>query len=276
MNMSTIPFLQKPQLSAIYGPVKSWRFGRSLGIDPIGYVSTCSFNCVYCQLGKIQEQTSIRRIFVPTSQLLQELQAIAPWQYLDIDVITVSGSGEPTLALNLAEIITVIKKFVKRPIVVLTNGTKLDDSTVRSALALADIVSVKLDAVSSNQLRRINQPLATIDLPEIIGGIKDFRREYPGLMAIQTMVLSAWTQEMQADYIEIVTQLHPDEIQLNIPSRPRVLAHQLESRDNDGIVSRSYSCQSLQCINNETLISLSENIHKKTKIPVRCTPIALL
>ena len=70
--------------AAVYGPVQSWRFGRwrsllehkSLGIDPIGAVSTCSFNCVYCQLGEIQVSSCDRRIFVPTAQIRQELESL--------------------------------------------------------------------------------------------------------------------------------------------------------------------------------------------------------
>lgn len=84
--------------TSVYGPVSSWRYGRSLGVDPIGQVSICSFNCVYCQLGEIEKKTSDRAIYIPTEQIIQDLKTFAPW---DVDVITLSGSGEPTLALNL-------------------------------------------------------------------------------------------------------------------------------------------------------------------------------
>lgn len=264
------------QFPSIYGPVKSWRFGRSLGIDPIGAVSTCSFNCVYCQLGNIQQKTTQRQIFVPTAQVLRELQAIAPWDYQDIDVVTLSGSGEPTLAENLGEILAVVKKITKKPTVVLTNSSKLGDRAVRSDLALADIVAVKLDAVSSKQLQCINQSMETIDLPEILTGIEQFRQEYHGCLAIQTMVLSVWTPDIEANYIRLIQRLHPDEIQLNAPSRPRVLARQLESRGNDGVETRSYSCQSLKCISAEDLTALANRIQHITQIPVRYAPVASL
>ena len=83
---------------SVYGPVASWRFGSSLGIDPIGLVSTCSFNCAYCQLGEIEQKTEQRRIFITSEQISRDLSAFAPW---DVDIVTLSGSGEPTLALNL-------------------------------------------------------------------------------------------------------------------------------------------------------------------------------
>lgn len=266
--MSTLPSSQKLLYPSIYGPVNSWRFGRSLGIDPIGIISTCSFNCIYCQLGNIQQQTIKRQIFVPTSQIISELQAIAQRE-LSIDVVTVSGSGEPTLALNLEEILAATKEIIKQPKVVLTNSTLLNDKSVRDALVLADIVVVQLDAVSSNQLRQINQSIEIINLPDIIAGIKQFRQEYQGRMAIQTMILSSWTAERQAHYIHLVKSLQPDEIQLNIPSRPRILVSQLESRSNEITESRSYICESFKVINPEELATLAEKIHNVTKIPVR-------
>lgn len=266
--MSESLSVEKPHCTAVYGPVKSWRFGRSLGIDPIGIVSTCSCNCVYCQLGNIQHQTTQRQVFIPTSQIISELQAIA-LREIPLDVVTLSGSGEPTLALNLAAILAATKEIFKEPAVVLTNSTLLGDKLVRQALSIADIVAVKLDAVSSNKLRQINRPLETIDLPNIIEGITKFRQEYQGRMAIQTMILSAWKPETQADYIDLLKILQPDEIQFNIPSRPRVLVSQLESRGNEISESCGYACQSLKLISTAELITIAEKMQKFTNIPVR-------
>jgi wyosine [tRNA(Phe)-imidazoG37] synthetase (radical SAM superfamily) len=274
MIASTSP--QIPKFSAVYGPVQSWRFGRSLGIDPIGLVSTCSFNCCYCQLGRIQQNTTDRKIYVSTSQIIHELTKINSGQYLGIDVVTISGSGEPTLALNLAEILTAIKNITEIPVVVLTNSSKLDDPDVRKALTLADIVAVKFDAVSTNQLRQINQPTSEINLANILAGIKDFRQEYQGYMAIQTMVLSNWTPEVLSKYIQLVENLQPDEIQLNVPSRPRVLSRQLESRGNDRPEIRTYGCQTFKCINTQELNILAAKINNATSIPIRYNPLASL
>ena len=103
--------------TSVYGPVSSWRFGRSLGIDPIGPSSTCSFNCVYCQLGEIQNHTALRQVLISTEQILEDLEKFAPW---DVDVVTLSGSGEPTLALNLREILAAVKETTGRTTVVFT------------------------------------------------------------------------------------------------------------------------------------------------------------
>jgi len=73
-----MPAIPTSRFTAVYGPVSSWRYGRSLGIDPIGCVSTCSFNCVYCQLGEIEHKTSTRAIYVPTEQILEAVVANLP------------------------------------------------------------------------------------------------------------------------------------------------------------------------------------------------------
>jgi len=251
---------------SVYGPVNSWRFGRSLGIDPIGAVSTCSFHCVYCQLGAIEQISSDRQVFIPTEKIWQDLQPFAPW---DVDVITLSGSGEPTLALNLAEILATIKEGTHKSLVVLTNGTLLGDRDVQAALALTDQIAVKLDAVSSEQLQRVNRPVAELNLPEIWRGIEEFRANYPGKLAIQTMILTPWNDAAQSDYISRMTSLSPDEIQLNTPSRPKPLTHQLDARGNNQNEDCAYPVQTLRCIEENVLQAFADKIHRQTGIPVR-------
>ncbi len=261
-NQSTSTF------TSVYGPVSSWRYGRSLGIDPIGCVSTCSFDCVYCQLGEIEHKTSDRSIYIPTEQILKHLQAYAPW---DVDVITLSGSGEPTLALNLAEIITRVKELTHKPVVVLTNGTLLTNSEVRAALTLADIVSIKLDSVSPAQLRRINRPVREIKWDEIQVGLEQFRAEFTGKLGIQTMILSPWDAEAQAEYIRLMQTVTPSEIQLNTPTRPKPLKHELDGRENhSNTESRPYAVQKLKCVSADFLLAFASKIHNATGILVRC------
>lgn len=256
--------------TSVYGPVTSWRYGRSLGIDPIGVQSTCSFNCVYCQLGEIQVRTSQRHVFVPTEKIIQELHAFAPW---DVDVVTLSGNGEPTLALNLAEIISQVKEITKKPVLVLTNGTLLGDPDVQAALSLADKVSVKLDAVNSDQLRRVNRPVMELDWQNIWTGIQAFRQGYSGHIGLQTMLLTPPNQSSQDTYIELVRSLHPDEIQLNTPTRPKPLTHQLDGRGNHTPTeSRPYPVQQLKQVSGDVLQAFAAKIQDATNIPVRCAP----
>ena len=255
------------RFASVYGPVKSWRYGRSLGIDPIGSVSVCSFNCVYCQLGEIEKITSDRSVFIPTEQIRQDLEAFAPW---DVDVITLSGSGEPTLAANLGEILASVKEMTHRDTLVLTNGTLLSNPAVQQDLALADRVSVKIDAVSADQLRRVNRAASGIELPAIWAGIEQFALEYGGTLGIQTMILAKWDAEAKAKFIAWMQSLMPDEIQLNTPKRPKPIKRQIDGRGNHSSASaRPYAVQNFKCVSAEYLQELAIEIKSSTGISVR-------
>lgn len=254
------------RFTSVYGPVKSWRYGRSLGIDPIGEISTCSFNCVYCQLGEIEHKTSDRALFIPTKQIIEDLKTFV---FADVDIITLSGSGEPTLALNLGEIITQVKELTGKPVLVLTNGTLLNNKTVRAELALADKVSVKLDGVVPDQVKRIDRPVEGINLADIIAGIEQFGLEYKGELGIQTMILTPWNEQTKQEYIELIKRIQPFEIQLNTPTRPKPLKRQLEGRGNHSPDSRPYAVQVLKCVSDKVLGDLATCITQATGIPVR-------
>ena len=144
------------QVSSVYGPVRSWRVGMSLGVDPICINSVCSFNCTYCQLGLIQVRINERQVFVPTDKVMKDL-AVSRWR--EADIITVSGSGEPTLAANLGEIVEGLKAYTGKPVLVLTNGTLLHVPAVQADLNRCDKVFVKLDAATEETFRRINRPV---------------------------------------------------------------------------------------------------------------------
>ncbi|HBK95843.1 MAG TPA: radical SAM protein [Microcoleaceae bacterium UBA10368] len=258
--------IETKTFSSVYGPVKSWRFGRSLGIDPIGLVSTCSFNCVYCQLGEIECQSCDRQVFISTQQIQQDLQRFAPW---DVAQITLSGSGEPTLALNLGSILTMLKTVTGKPVGVLTNGSLLTDPTVQAELAIADRVAVKLDAIVADQFRRINRPVIKINFTNLWSGLQQFRQCYTGKLAIQTMLLSPWSDRDQATYIGLMQVLLPDEIQLNTPTRPKPLHHQLDARGNHHPDALPYLARSLKPVSAEVLRTFGDRIQKTIGIPVR-------
>ncbi|MEM9540811.1 MAG: radical SAM protein [Cyanobacteria bacterium P01_E01_bin.42] len=253
--------------STVYGPVHSWRYGRSLGIDPIGRVSTCSFDCIYCQLGAIENRTAQRDIYIPTKQIIAELKNFAPW---DVDIVTLSGSGEPTLAANLEEILGEIKKVTHRPNLVLTNGTMLGEAEVSQALQHCDRISVKLDGFTADILRRINRPVAGFDFNKIWQGIFRFRQGYVGKFSIQTMILTLWSPENLETYIELMRSLSPDEIQLNTPTRPKPIKRQLDGRGNhDPSQQRPYQTQQLKCVDPDILEQIAGEIRDRSGIAVK-------
>ncbi|HSI88853.1 MAG TPA: radical SAM protein [Pyrinomonadaceae bacterium] len=215
--------------STVYGPVRSWRLGLSLGIDLLFVDSICSFDCVYCQLGRINRLTTKREIFVPTEKVIADLKKAGP---PDVDAVTFSGNGEPTLALNLGVVIKAVKALVDAPIVVLTNSSLLGDPAVRRDLMAADKVFCKLDAVSNDALRRIDRPAVNMDIDEIAVNIRRFREEFKGEIALQTMLLSMPAESEIARYAKLVRDIMPDELQLNAPTRPVPVDWDIENRGN--------------------------------------------
>jgi len=204
-------------MGIIYGPVPSWRLGRSLGIDLLSTRGkTCSFDCVYCQLGKTVHSLVERKEFVPISTLVLELQRVGD---VSADYATFSGVGEPTLASNLGQAIKTVKPILGLPIVVLTNSSLMPRKEVRQELAYADVVVAKLDAPNEELFCSINNSVVGYSLDEILQGIRRFRSEFSGKLALQMMFIEAnkgFAQEMA----RVAEQLSPDEVQLNTPLRP--------------------------------------------------------
>jgi wyosine [tRNA(Phe)-imidazoG37] synthetase (radical SAM superfamily) len=216
--------------SCIYGPVKSWRLGASLGVDLLLHSSICSFNCVYCQLGDIQVKTAERKIYVPTEKVERDLR-LSDWEKADL--VTVSGNGEPTLALNLGEVLQVIREYTGKPSTVLTNATLLNDPAVRQDLNYADHVACKLDAATDTVLQRMNRPVAGISMARIVKGIQTLRRGYGGKLSLQCMFMPTNREDVEA-LAKLLESLEVDEIQLNTPKRPYPMSWLVENRGNHG------------------------------------------
>lgn len=217
-----------PRLSTVYGPIESWRLGRSLGIDLLFVNSICSFRCVYCQLGKINEHTDQRSEFVPTRQVIADLHK-SDWR--SADVVTFSGSGEPTLAKNLGEAIRAARAITGKKIVVLTNAAHLNDDEVLTDLSFADSVFCKLDASDEMSFRRINRPVDGITLESVVEGIKRLRKSYGGFLAIQSMY-RPYSEAQFESLCAILKEIGPDEVQINTPTRAIPRAWFIEARGN--------------------------------------------
>jgi len=122
----------------VYGPVPSRRLGRSLGIDLVPF-KTCTYDCVYCQLGRTTNKTVARKEYIAVEDVLVEMErklVVGP----DPDFISLAGSGEPTLNAGIGDLILEIKKLTRIPVAVLTNGSLLWMPKVQEALMAADLV----------------------------------------------------------------------------------------------------------------------------------------
>jgi len=203
--------------SILYGPVPSWRLGRSLGVDllPAGG-KTCSFDCTYCQLGRTARRLTIRAEFVALNVLARELEAA---RKVAADYVTFSGMGEPTLASNLGDALRLARDVMGLPSAVLTNSSLMAREDVRRDLACADVVVAKLDAPDERLFRRINRPLVRYPLAEIVEAIELFRATYRGKLALQIMFVEA-NRGAAGSLAAIASRLSPDEVQINTPLRP--------------------------------------------------------
>jgi wyosine [tRNA(Phe)-imidazoG37] synthetase (radical SAM superfamily) len=208
-------------MSIVYGPVPSWRLGRSLGIDLTpGDVKTCSFDCVYCQLGRTARRLAERAEFVSLEALAAELEAA---RGVGADYVTFSGMGEPTLAANLGEAIRLARRTLGLPVAVLTNSSLMTRKDVREDLAWADVVVAKLDAPNQRLFERINRPVIDLSLGSIVRAISLFKAEHRGKLALQMMFVRA-NKGLVAEMAALARRLAPDEVQVNTPLRPSAVA----------------------------------------------------
>ena len=203
--------------SILYGPVSSWRLGRSLGVDLVSTKGkTCSFDCIYCQLGRTVHPLVRRREFEPMSHLAQELETV---RNIVVDYVTFSGVAEPTLASNLGQAIELVKSVLGLPVAVLTNSSLMLREDVRRELGQADVVVAKLDAPNEELFRQINRPKIKSTLDDIIQAIRLFREGYRGKLALQMMFVEA-NRGCAPEMARIAEELSPDEVQINTPLRP--------------------------------------------------------
>ena len=200
----------------IYGPVSSWRLGRSLGIDPISSIDkTCTFDCVYCQTGGTKTFPKDREVFVPTKDLEKELRSMPK---MELDYITFAGNGEPTLAKNLGEMIRMVKKVRKEPVAVITHASLIARQDVQEDLLEADLVEAKLDADCAETFRAVNHPMPEVEWEEIVEGLEAFRKVYKGYLTFQIMFIKS-NQAHAEGIARLAWRLEPDEIEINTPLR---------------------------------------------------------
>jgi wyosine [tRNA(Phe)-imidazoG37] synthetase (radical SAM superfamily) len=204
----------------IYGPVPSRRLGISLGVDIVPY-KNCSYDCIYCQLGRTTKHTIKRSSFVSIDAVLKQIKEVVD-QNSDIDYITFSGSGEPTLNRDIGEMIRKVKSFTPIPVAVLTNSSLLWDEKVREDLSSADLVVPSVDAVSEDVLQKVNRPVKGLRISQILEGIKKFCGSYRERIYLEVMLVEGIndTEEEIKRINRFVRGLRVEKIQLNTVIRP--------------------------------------------------------
>ena len=202
----------------VFGPVPSRRLGRSLGVDLVPF-KVCTYDCIYCQLGRTTCKTTERKEWVPLNEVCASLRGALDTKP---DFITLSGSGEPTLFSRPGELIRSIKDLTDVPVAVLTNGSLLSVPEVRAGLLEADLVVPSLDAGNERLFRIVNRPHEDIAFDRMVEGLIAFRQEYGGRYWLEVLLLGGITAiPAEVEQIaDIAAKIGPDRVHLNTATRP--------------------------------------------------------
>lgn len=207
----------------VFGPVPSRRLGRSLGVNNIP-PKVCTYSCVYCQAGRTTNLGIERQPFYEPDAIARAVEGrieLARRRGEKIDYVTFVSDGEPTLDIGLGPAIELVKAFGV-PVAVVTNASLLWRDDVREALAGADWVSMKVDAVSDAVWRRIDRPHGRLSMEQVLEGQREFARSYKGTVATETLIVAGLNdEEEEVEAIAAhVGELRPSTAWLSIPMRP--------------------------------------------------------
>lgn len=219
----------------LYGPVQSRRLGLSLGIT-LTTKKVCSYDCIYCQLGKTTEKTGKRKDYVAILDILSELNEFFKTKDFKVhppDYISLSGFGEPTLNINIASLISEIKKLTKIPLALITNASLFNDKKVRQDVLGVDLLIPSLDAVTQDVFEAIDKPINSINIEEVINGLISLRKEFSGKIFLEVMLLKGINDSLDYAYKfkEAIDKINPDKIQLNVPVRANFEIGKIPDKD---------------------------------------------
>lgn len=212
--------------SLIFGPVPSRRLGRSLGID-LFPCKMCTFDCIYCECGHT-ERLTIEQFSEPSPEdVLIELKQFMDAFPTGFDIITFSGSGEPTLYEPIEDLIDLLKKnFPSYPVAILTNGSLLMNPQIRKSILKADIISPSLDAPDEILFRKINRPHPSLTWDDLIEGLIGLRKEYHGKYRLEVLLLKGINDSPQhlKALADLAQRINPDVVDLTTLARPGTIS----------------------------------------------------
>lgn len=206
--------------SLVYGPVTSRRLGLSVGVDMVPF-KVCSFDCVYCQIGRTEKTTVARSDFGLLDRIFEDLERKLE-SGAKPDHITLGGSGEPTMNLEIGKIIRGIKKITTIPVAVLTNGSLLWDQNVRDELSAADIVLPSIDAADQETYQKINRAHPDIAFDRFVEGVISFSHSFGGQVWVEIFLIKDinTSDAHLAKLKQLMEKIRPDRVHLNTAVRP--------------------------------------------------------
>ena len=204
----------------IFGPVFSRRLGISLGVDLVPY-KVCSMDCLYCEVGRTSEKTLKRAEYVPFEAVKSELEDYLSFKP-ELDYITFSGYGEPTLYSRLGELIGWLKNNYSYSLALLTNSSLLYDDRVLEEVKTLNVVLPSLDAGCEETFRKLNRPVDGLTLKKVVEGIKKLMSVTSGEVWLETVFVKGVNDsEEEIERIgKLVHEISPHRWQLNTVVRP--------------------------------------------------------
>jgi len=205
----------------IFGPIPSRRLGISLGLDLLPF-KVCTMDCVYCEIGKTKKLTLQRDEYVGYNEIISEIDL-----YLssspEVDYITFSGVGEPTLHSRIGEIIHHLKTIYSNyKIALLTNGSLFNNPQVRKECLNVDLILPSLDAFSEESFQRINRPHPDLSNEIIIEGLIELRKELKNQIWLEVFIVPGINDNLNELSLlkQCIHKINPDRVQLNSLDRP--------------------------------------------------------
>jgi wyosine [tRNA(Phe)-imidazoG37] synthetase (radical SAM superfamily) len=208
-------------LNLTFGPIPSRRFGMSLGIDLSASTKQCNFDCLYCELAPaktVDKQSFISSVSDIVLQVKQSLQ-----KHPNVDVITFTANGEPTLYPYLDELIDAIdaiKGNIKT--LILSNGANIYDNQIQKVLSKIDIVKLSLDCISKNCFKKLDRAHKDVNCEQIVNGIIEFRKNFKNTLVLETLFVKNINDnsvEIDALY-EAYKKIKPNRIDISTIHRP--------------------------------------------------------
>ncbi|MDR3345605.1 MAG: radical SAM protein [Campylobacteraceae bacterium] len=220
-------------------PILSRRFGRSLGIDLSPDEKQCNFDCLYCELRGaktveiIQNPPSVEGVIKELAEALRK--------FPDIDVITLTANGEPTLYPHLKELVGEINKLKGgKKLLILSNGSRIYDKNVQEALLGIDIVKLSLDSAVPNTFKKLDRPHKSVNLEQMIEGMREFSGVFKNELVLEILVVENFN-DTRDDFIllnAIINLVKPARVDISTIDRPSAYKVKAVSYDTLEILSR--------------------------------------
>ena len=208
-------------MNIIFGPIHSRRFGKSLGVDLSPGKKQCNFDCLYCELDPAKtmavqdEVLSVETIISAIKKGLSE--------HKDIDFLTITANGEPTMYPYLSELIDEINKIKgNTKTLILSNAATIDDPKVQDALLKLDEVKLSLDCATQKCLKKLDRSHADVDVENIKAGMLAFKSRYKGPLVIEILIVKTLndSEEEIARLNDFLLKLQPTRIDIGTIDRP--------------------------------------------------------